>query len=116
MYVSLNDGDNMFKAKITNHGSAVGEIVRTEVQATVDGSPVTAKIGGKDVAGTLATGESKELWLDVALPEPGGVDVHDGRKLLRLTVTLHTEKGKAIRASFRFSRDPGYGFEPSPTP
>ena len=23
MYVSLNDGDNTFKAKITNHGSAV---------------------------------------------------------------------------------------------
>lgn len=69
MYLSLGDGGNTFIAKITNYGSAVGEIVRTEVQATIDGSPVTAKIGGKDVAGTIATGESKELWLDVALPE-----------------------------------------------
>ena len=115
-YSSIADGDNTFIAKITNHGSAVGEIVRTEVQATVDGSPVTAKIGGKDVTGTLATGESKELWLDVVLPEPVGMDVHDSRKLLSLTVTLHTEKGKAIRASFKFSRDPGYGFVPNPTP
>ena len=110
------DGDNDFIAKITNHGSAVGEIVRTEVQATVDGSPVTVKIGDKDVVGTLAMGKSKELWLDVALPEPMGTGVHDGRKLLRLTVDLHTKKGKAVRASFKFSRDPGYGFVPSPTP
>lgn len=116
MYLCLSDGDNTFKAKITNHGSALGEIVRTEVQATVDGSPVKSKIGGKDVAGIIAMGESKELWLDLALPEPMGMDVHDGRKLLRLTVTLHTEKGKAVRASFRFLRDPGYCFVPGPTP
>ena len=116
MYSSLGDGDNTFIAKVSNHGSAVGEIFRTEVQATVDGSPLTAKIGGKDVAGTIATGESKELWLDVALPEPMGMNVHDGGKLLRLTLTLYAEKGKAIRSSFNFSRDPRYGFVPSPTP
>ena len=116
MYLALNDGDNTFKAKITNHGSAVGEIARTEVQATLDGAALTAKIGGKAVAGTIATNESKELWLDVALPEPMGADVHEGRKRLRVTVTLHPIKGKAIRSSFTFSRDPGYGFVPSTTP
>ena len=116
MYLALNDGDNTFKAKITNHGSAVGEIARTEVQATLDGAALTAKIGGKDVAGTIATSESKELWLDVVLPEPAGMDVHEGRKRLRVTVTLHPIKGKAIRSSFDFSRDPGYGFVPSATP
>ncbi|MBH2043808.1 MAG: hypothetical protein I8H87_09825 [Comamonadaceae bacterium] len=68
MYLSLNDGDNTFKAKITNHGSSVGEIARTEVQATLDGSALTAKIGGKDVAGTIATSESKELWLMSCCP------------------------------------------------
>jgi len=116
MYLSLNDGDNTFKAKITNHGNAVGEIARTEVQATLDGSALTAKIGGRDVAGTIATSESKELWLDVVLPEPAGMDVHEGRKRLRVTVTLNPTKGKAIRSSFAFSRDPGYGFVPSATP
>ncbi len=116
MYLSLNDGANTFKAKITNHGNAVGEIARTEVQATLDGLALTAKIGGKDVAGTIATSESKELWLDVVLPEPAGMDVHEGRKRLRVTVTLHPTKGKAIRSSFAFSRDPGYGFVPSATP
>lgn len=116
MYLSLNDGDNTFKVKITNHGNAVGEITRTEVQATLDGSALTAKIGGRDAAGTIATSESKELWLDVVLPEPTGMDVHDGRKRLRVTVTLHPTKGKAIRASFDFSRNPGYGFVPSVMP
>lgn len=116
LYLSLYDGDNTFKAKITNHGSAVGEITRTEVQATLDGVDLTAKIGGKDVAGIIATSESKELWLVVVLPEPTGMDVHDGRKRLSVTVTLHAKKGKAIRASFDFSRDPGYGFVPSATP
>ncbi|MET4574976.1 hypothetical protein [Ottowia thiooxydans] len=116
MYLSLNDGDNTFKARITNHGSAIGEIARTEVQATLDGSALTAKIGGKDVVGTIATSESKELWLDVVLPEPTGMDIHDGRKRLRVTVTLHPAKGKVIRSSFTFSRDPGYGFVPSTTP
>lgn len=116
MYLSLYDGDNTFKAKITNHGNAVGEIAQTEVQATLDGSALTAKIGGKDVAGTIATSESKELWLDVVLPEPAGMDVHEGRKHLRVTVILYSTKGRAIRSSFAFSRDPGYGFVPSSTP
>ncbi len=116
MYLSLYDGDNTFKAKVTNHGSAVGEVARTEVQATLDGSALTAKIGGKDVAGTIASSESKELWLDVVLPEPTGTEAHEGRKRLRVTVTLHPTKGKAIRSSFDFSRDPGYGFVPSATP
>ena len=116
MCAALNDGDNTFIAKVTNHGSAVGEIVRTEVQATVDGSALTARIGGKDAAGTIAIGESKDLWLDVALPEPMGMNVHDGNKFLRLTVTIHAKKSKTIRSSFNFSRDPRYGFMPSPTP
>jgi len=77
---------------------------------------VKASIGAIDVAGTLAAGISKELWLDVALPELMGNDVHEGRKRLRVTVTLHPTKGKAIRANFVFSRDPGYGFVPSATP
>ncbi len=116
MYYTLYDGDNTFKAKITNHGNAVGEIARTEVQATLDGSALKVKIGGKDVAGTIATSESKELWLDVVLPEPAGTDVHEGRKHLSVAVTLHPIKGKAIRSSFDFSRDPSYGFVPSATP
>lgn len=113
---ALCDGDNLFIAKITNHGNAVAEIARTEVHATVDGSTVKARIGAIDVAGTLTAGTSKELWLDVVLPEPAGMDVHEGRKRLRVTVTLHPTKGKAIRSSFAFSRDPGYGFAPSATP
>ena len=114
---SIYDGDeNLFVATVTNHGNAVADIARTEVHATVDGSTVKASIGAIDVAGTLSAGASKELWLDVTLPEPMGMDVHDGRKRLRVTVTLHPAKGKAIRSSFDFSRDPGYGFVPSATP
>ena len=113
---AIGEGENLFIATVTNHGNAVAEIARTEVHATVDGSPVKASIGDIDVAGTLAAGASKELWLDVALPELMGNDVHDGRKRLRVTVTLHPAKGKAIRSSFDFSRDPGYGFVPSATP
>lgn len=113
---ALCDGDNLFIATVTNHGNAVAEIARTEVHATVDDSPVKANIGDMDVAGIIAAGVSKELWLDVVLPDPMGMDVHDGRKRLRLTVTLHPTKGKAIRSSFAFSRDPGYGFVPSATP
>ncbi len=115
-YMSISDGDNLFIATITNHGNAVTEIARTEVHATVDGLPVKAGIGAMDVAGTIAAGASKELWLDATLPEPMGMDVHDGRKRLQVTVTLHPTKGKAIRSSFAFSRDPGYGFVPSATP
>ena len=115
-YMSIGEGENLFIATVTNHGNAVAEIARTEVHATVDGSPVKASIGAIDVAGTLAAGTSKELWLDVTLPEPMGMDVHDGRKRLRVTVTLHPTKGKAIRSSFTFSRDPGYGFAPCATP
>ena len=94
----------------------MAEIARAEVHATVDGSTVKASIGAMDVAGTIAAGASKELWLDVVLPDPMHNDVHDGRKRLRVTVTLHPTKGKAIRSSFDFSRDPGYGFVPSATP
>ena len=112
---ALCDGDNLFIATVTNHGNAVAELARTEVHATVDGSPVKAGIGAIDVAGTLAVGAKKELWLDVVLPEPTGMDVHDGRKRLRVTVTLHLTKGKASRSSFTFSRDPGYGFVPGMT-
>ena len=112
---ALFDGDNLFIATITNHGNAVADIARTEVHATADGLPIKANIGDMDVAGMLAAGASKELWLDVALPEPMGADVHEGRKRLRVTVTLHPAKGKAIRSSFAFSRDPGYGFVPCAT-
>ena len=52
----------------------------------------------------------------LGLGELMGNDVHDGRKRLRVTVTLHPTKGKAIRSSFDFSRDPGYGFVPSAAP
>lgn len=114
-YMSIGEGENLFIATVTNHGSAVAEIARTEVRATVEGVPMKASIGAMDVAGTLAAGASKELWLDVALPTPINNDVHDGRKRLRVTVTLHPTKGKAIRSSFDFSRDPGYGFVPSAT-
>ena len=115
-YMAIGSGDNVFIATAANHGNAVAEIARTEVHATVEGTPVNANIGAMNVAGTLAAGASKELWLDVVLPEPAGMDVHEGRKRLRVTVTLHPTKGKAIRSSFAFSRDPGYGFVPSATP
>lgn len=115
-YKALYDGDNLFIATVPNHGNAVAGITRTELSAKVDDSPVMASIGAMDVAGTLAAGASKELWLNVTLPEPLGTDVHDGRKRLRATVTLHPTKGKAIRSSFDFSRDPDYGFVPSATP
>ncbi|WP_298436232.1 hypothetical protein [Ottowia sp.] len=115
-YLSIGEGENLFIATVTNHGSAVAEIARTEVRATIEGVPMKASIGAMDVAGTLAAGTSKELWLDVALPTPINNDVHDGHKRLRVTVTLHPTKGKAIRSSFDFSRDPGYGFVPSATP
>lgn len=115
-YLSIGEGENLFIATVTNHGNAVTEIARTEVHATVEGTPVNANIGAMDVVGTLAAGASKELWLEVTLPEPMNNDVHDGRKRLRVIVTLHPTKGKAIRSSFAFSRDPGYGFVPSATP
>lgn len=76
---AIGEGENLFIATVTNHGNAVAEIARTEVHATVDGAPVKASIGDIDVAGTLAAGASKELWLNVALPELMGNDVHDGR-------------------------------------
>lgn len=113
---ALCDGDNLFIATVTNHGNALAEIVGTGVHATVDGSPVKASIGAMDVAGTLAAGASKELWLDVVLSAPMGTDVHGGHKRLRLTVSLHPTKAKAIRPSFAFSRDPGYGFVPIAKP
>ncbi|WP_347484496.1 hypothetical protein ABFV80_002273 [Vandammella animalimorsus] len=115
-YGAISSGDNAFIATVTNHGGAVAEIARTEVHAVVDGSSVEASVGPIDVAGTLAAGANKELWLNVTLPEPLGMDVHEGRKRLRVIVTLHPKKGRAIRASFDFSRDPGYGFVPSATP
>ena len=115
-YLSIGEGENLFVATVTNHGNAVADIARTEVRATVDGSPARATIGAMDVTGIIAAGASKELWLEVALPELLGNDVHEGRKRLRVTVTLHQTKGKAIRSSFDFSRDPGYGFVPSATP
>ncbi|WP_416402116.1 hypothetical protein [Alicycliphilus denitrificans] len=62
-YLSIGEGENLFIATVTNHGSAVAEIARTEVRATVEGSPMKASIGAMDVAGTLAAGASKELWL-----------------------------------------------------
>lgn len=113
VYSSIGDGTNKFISRITNHGSAFGEIVRTEVQATVDGLPVTARLCDKDIAGIIGASESKQLWLQVEMPEPVGTDVHEGRKRLRVTVTPHPKKGKALRSSFDFSRDPGYGFVPS---
>ena len=115
-YLAIGEGENLFIATVTNHGNAVTEIARTEVHATVGDSPVKASIGAMDVAGTIAVGASKELWLDVVLPQPMHNDVHDGRKRLRVTVTLHQAKGKVIRSTFDFSRDPGYGFVPSATP
>lgn len=114
-YMSIGDGENLFIATVTNHGNAVAEIARTEVCATVDDFPLKASIGATDVAGILAAGVSKELWLDVALPEPMGMNVHDGRKRLRVTVALHPTRGKVIRSSFTFSSNPGYGFLPSAT-
>jgi hypothetical protein len=105
--------ENLFIAKVTNHGNAVGEIARTEVQAMVGGFRVKASIGDMDVVGIIAAGAGKELWLDVVLPDSMGTDVHDGRKRLRVTVTLHLAKGKTIQSSFSFSRNPGYGFVPS---
>jgi hypothetical protein len=115
-YMSIGEGKNLFIATATNHGNAVAEIARTEVHATVDGFPVKGSIGAMDVVGTLAAGANKELWLEVSLPEPMSSDVHDGRKRLRVTVTLHPKNGKAIRSSFDFSREPRYGFVPSATP
>jgi len=53
---AIGEGENLFIATVTNHGNAVAEIARTEVHATVDGSPVKASIGDIDVAGTLAAG------------------------------------------------------------
>ena len=114
-YLSIGEG-NLYICTVTNHGTAVAGIARTEVHAKVDGSSVKASIGAKDVAGALAAGASKELWLDVVLPEQMGMDVHEGRKPLRVTVILHPTKGKVIQSSFDFSRNPRYGFVPSTTP
>lgn len=55
-YLSIGEGENLFIATVANHGNGVAEIARTEVHATVDGSPVKASIGAIDVAGTLAAG------------------------------------------------------------
>lgn len=111
-YMSIGES-NLFICTITNHGTAVGEIARAEVDATVDGSFVAANIGAINVRGSIGAGESKQLWLDVVLPEPIWTDVHDGRRRLRVVVALHMAKSKTIRSGFAFSRDPGYRFVPS---
>lgn len=112
-YSAICNGENLFIATVTNHGTAVAEIARTEIHAMVDNLPAKACIGAKNVAGILAAGASKELWLEVLLPEPSGMNVHDGQNRLRLMVTLYTKNGKAIRSNFDFSSDPDYEFVPS---
>lgn len=114
-FSAIGEGENLFIATVTNHGNAVAEITRTEVHAMVDNLPAKACVGDMNVAGTLAAGASKELWLKVTLPDSMGMNIHEGKNLLRVQVKLHTKNGKTIQSSFDFSRDPGYGFVPSAT-
>lgn len=112
MALSIGEGENTFIAKVTNHGNAVADILSTEVKVTIDNVPIEASIGARHARGTLAAGTSKELWLNVSLPQGTHDEVHHGRKSLRVTPVLSLSKGKPIQAGFYFSHSPSYGFIP----
>jgi hypothetical protein len=56
---AIGEGDNLFIATVTNHGSAVAEIARTEVRATIEDSLMKASIGAMVLPGRLQQGQAR---------------------------------------------------------